>query len=126
VSGDCISHSNIAKRYRRTGITLAVYAFLGVEIVVVTAGEARYPKRDLPRASRRMYLWTIGFYVVSIFLVALNVPLTDQGLLHLNSNAVGSSFSPFVVAIKSANLSQSTALTSAATVGLVLAAWTTA
>ncbi|MCJ1246585.1 hypothetical protein MMC30_003794 [Trapelia coarctata] len=111
-----------------TGITLAVYAFLGVEIVVVTAGEARYPKRDLPRASRRMYLWTIGFYVVSTFLVALNVELTDPGLLPLNSNGVGSSFSPFVVAINNASLSstQSTALTSAATVGLVLAAWTTA
>lgn len=93
---------------------------------MVTAGEARYPKRDLPRASRRMYLWTIGFYVVSVFLVALNVQMTDPALLHLNSNDIGSSFSPFIVAIKNARLAQSPALTSAATVGLVLAAWTTA
>jgi len=52
------------------GTVFAIYSFIGVEIVAVTAGESRDPAREVPRAMGRMivglsllYLTTIGLVV---------------------------------------------------------------
>lgn len=107
----------------RTSITLAVFAFVGVEIVVVTTIEAEAPVRDLPRASRRVCIWTSLLYVVTILIVSLNVSSVDTGLQPL----LGSTgFSPFIIAIKNAKLSHGSKMIKAVNAGLILAAWTTA
>ena len=107
----------------RTSITLAVFAFVGVEIVVVTTVEAEAPVRDLPRASRRVSIGTSLLYVVTILIVSLDVSSDNADLQPL----LGSTgFSPFIITIKNANLSHGPAMIKAVNAGLILAAWTTA
>lgn len=51
-------------------------------MVIVTAGEARSPRRDLPTAARYMYLLPMAFYLAGIFLVGLNVDFESKQLFH--------------------------------------------
>jgi amino acid transporter len=87
----------------RTAITLAVFAFMGGDIVIVTAGESKSPRTDLPPVARFMYLVPIGFYILASFLVGLNINYMDPDLYHpLAKPAAGApkiSHSPFVIVI---------------------------
>ncbi|HEY2461725.1 MAG TPA: amino acid permease [Candidatus Acidoferrum sp.] len=62
------------------GVAMAVFSFLGLEIVAVTSGEAKNPKVALPRALR----WTIGrlglFYIGGLAVVVGIVPWNQVGL----------------------------------------------
>lgn len=62
------------------GVTMAIFSFLGVEIVAVTSGEAKDPTTALPRALR----WTLGrmalFYVGGLAVVVGIVPWNEVGL----------------------------------------------
>jgi amino acid permease len=55
----------------------ASYSFLGTEIVALAAGEAQNPRRNVPKAIKRVF-WRIAFFYVS-FRLASSVPfqLTD-------------------------------------------------
>jgi hypothetical protein len=59
---------------------MAIFSFLGVEIVAVTSGEAKDPTTALPRALR----WTLGrmglFYVGGLAVVVGIVPWNEVGL----------------------------------------------
>lgn len=83
-------------------VVTAAFAYSGSEMVGLTAAEQENPKRDLPKAIRKVF-WRIGlFYIASIFVVGLLVPYTDPKLLrdeHFDSAA-----SPFVIAIKNAGV----------------------
>ncbi|KAI9741128.1 MAG: hypothetical protein M1834_002841 [Cirrosporium novae-zelandiae] len=109
-----------------SSITLIGYAFIGVELVVVTAGEAKYPRRDLPKASRRIYIFTMLLYLISAILIAFNVPFTHSGLISLsesNSRAFTGKASPFIMAIEDAEIPF---LASFVNTCFLLAAWTAA
>jgi amino acid transporter len=80
----CVDGNSPSLPTRRNGITYAFFAYIGVESIVVTAAEAAYPRQDLPKASRRMYLWAIITYVVSVFLMTLNVNYKDPNLRTLS------------------------------------------
>jgi amino acid permease len=71
----------------RTSCTLAVFAFIGVEMVIVTAGEARYPRQDLPVASRWIYIFVIVVYTLLDLLASLNVRYDDPALLPYNAKS---------------------------------------
>jgi AAT family amino acid transporter len=62
------------------GVAMAIFSFLGVEIVAVTSGEAKDPATALPRALR----WTLGrlglFYVAGLAVVVGIVPWNEVGL----------------------------------------------
>ncbi|HYL63337.1 MAG TPA: amino acid permease [Candidatus Methylomirabilis sp.] len=62
------------------GVAMAIFSFLGVEIVAVTSGEAKDPTTALPRALR----WTLGrmglFYVGGLAVVVGIVPWNQVGL----------------------------------------------
>lgn len=58
-----------------------MFAFIGVEIVVITAGEARYPRHDLPIAARWIYWFAIVVYILLIAVASLNVSYDDPALL---------------------------------------------
>ena len=86
---------------------------MGGEIVLVTAGEAKRPRRDLPTAARYMYLLPVGFYLVAIVLVGLNVNYLDPRLYHSHIawspeprlNGIPTALrSPFVIAIENAEI----------------------
>jgi amino acid transporter, AAT family len=77
------------------GVAMAIFSFLGVEIVAVTSGEAKDPTTALPRALR----WTLGrmglFYVGGLAVVVGIVPW----------NQVGLGESPFVRVFESVGIS---------------------
>ena len=92
-----------------------MFQFMGGEIVLATAGEAKRPRRDLPTAARYMYLLPVGFYLVAILLVGLNVNYLDPRIYHSHTSwypesrtgleGIQTAFrSPFVIAIKNAGM----------------------
>ncbi|KAL9606161.1 MAG: hypothetical protein Q9179_000674 [Wetmoreana sp. 5 TL-2023] len=102
--------------------TSAAFAYTGVEIVAMTAAEAKYPKRDFPFAAKCTWLITIFLYVSSVLFVSLCVPWNNQNLLKPGSKFNGS-VSPFVIAMKEAGIA---ALPGIANAGFLFAAWTAA
>lgn len=94
-----------------TSITLAVFACMGGDIVIVTAGEARSPRKDLPGAAQFMYLAPIGFYILGSFLVGFNVNYSTPDLFHPWAGSKGDRFpshSPFIIAIRNSSLGPKT------------------
>ena len=62
------------------GVTMAIFSFLGLEIVGATAGEAADPKVAVPRALRRTLLFLAVSYIGGLLLVVGIVPWTQIGL----------------------------------------------
>lgn len=52
----------------------------GTESIAVTAGETKDPSKNLPQVVRNVFWRIILFYIVSIIIIALNVPYTYPGL----------------------------------------------
>ncbi|CAG8983106.1 hypothetical protein HYALB_00004549 [Hymenoscyphus albidus] len=64
----------------------------------LTAAEASNPAKSLPQATKQVF-WRIAFfYIVSLFILGLIVPYTNENLL--NSSGANSKYSPFVIAIR--------------------------
>ncbi len=70
---------------------VAIFSYIGVEVVAVTAGESANPQRDVPRALRGMITRLILFYGLAITIMVGIVPWTTTGTL---------TTSPFVLAFK--------------------------
>jgi len=62
------------------GVVMAIFSFLGLEIVGVTAGEAADPKTAVPRALRRTLGYLALFYLGGLSLVVGIVPWPEIGL----------------------------------------------
>jgi amino acid transporter, AAT family len=62
------------------GVTMAVFSFLGLEIVGSTAGEAADPKTAVPRALRRTLGFLVLFYLGGLAIVVGIVPWNELGL----------------------------------------------
>ena len=62
------------------GVVMAIFSYLGLEIVGVTAGEAADPKTAVPRALRRTLGYLALFYLGGLALVVGIVPWTEIGL----------------------------------------------
>ncbi|KAI1174420.1 AAT family amino acid transporter [Nemania sp. FL0916] len=84
----------------------ATFSYGGSEMVVVASGETENPRRNIPKAVRRVF-WRIAlFYVLAIFLVTLCVSSEDRRLLDaIRGNAPGAAASPFVIAISNGGIS---------------------
>lgn len=63
----------------------------------IAAGEAKNPRRNLPKAIRRVYIRILLFYIGGVTIIGLLVPSNDPGL-KLGSGTAAAS--PFVIAIK--------------------------
>lgn len=84
---------------------LAMFACMGGDIVIVTAGEAQFPRRDLAPATQFMYLVPIGCYIVGSFLVGLNVDYLEPRLFRpFAKDNLPTSHSPFVIAAELAGI----------------------
>lgn len=90
--------------------------------MIITAGEAKYPRHDLPIATRWIYLFAVFIYVLLTALASLNVAYNDPALLPFgakgtidvpeetlalfpyanNGNITTGDRSPFVIAVKRA------------------------
>lgn len=100
----------------------ATFAYLGTELVGVTAAEAQNPRRSIPKGTSivsivtplflsweqvLMYITTaikltffriLIFYCLSVFLVGMIVPYNSPELSFANKQSTGANASPFVVA----------------------------
>ena len=65
-----------------TCLTIAMFQFMGGEMVLVTAAEAESPRRDLPTAARYMYTLPVSLYLIGILLVGLSINYLDPRLPH--------------------------------------------
>ena len=77
-------------------MSLTLTSYMGIEIVGVTAGEARQPAKTIPRAMRTVIVRLILCYVLSITVMLAMTPWDKMG-----SGLTGS---PFVFAFRSAGI----------------------
>jgi len=85
-----------------TVFVVAAFAFGGTELVGLAAAEAANPKKSIPQATKQVFWRITFFYVVSLFILGLIVPSDNPNLL--NSSGANSKYSPFVIAIKLAEI----------------------
>ncbi|KAI9567934.1 amino acid permease [Boletus coccyginus] len=98
-------------------VTQAAFAFLGTEAVAMAAAEARNPRRNIPKAIRRVYFRVLVFYIGGVFVIGLLVP-SNNPLLNLNSD--NASASPFVIAFNEAGINVLPSIINAA---ILTSAW---
>ncbi|EPQ29732.1 uncharacterized protein PFL1_02952 [Pseudozyma flocculosa PF-1] len=79
----------------------AAFSFAGTEIIGVAVGEVEDPRKNVPKAIKRVFWRILLFYVLAIFTVSLTVPYNDPRLLNGGDDA---SASPFVIAIHNAGI----------------------
>ncbi|GAA6050986.1 hypothetical protein JCM3770_005356 [Rhodotorula araucariae] len=79
----------------------ASFSFIGVETVVVAAGEAENPHRSIPKAARRVTARIGFFYILGAILIGMTVDPRNPSLVSGTGNA---NSSPWVIAIKSAGI----------------------
>ncbi|KAG9028958.1 hypothetical protein FRB95_005873 [Tulasnella sp. JGI-2019a] len=82
-------------------LTTAAFSFIGTEIVAIAAGEAKNPRRNVPRAIKRVYVRIVFFYLTSVIIISLLVASNNPSLNLKEKNA---SASPFVIGIKEAGI----------------------
>ncbi|KAF8922361.1 amino acid permease [Mucidula mucida] len=101
-------------------MTQAAFSFIGTEIVAIAAGEAKNPRRNLPKAIRRVYIRILLFYIGGTIIIGLLVPSNNEGLDLADGTAASS---PFVIAIKNAGIRSLPSVVNAA---LLTSAWSAA
>lgn len=80
--------------------TYAAWATGGQEIMGLSAGEAKMPRWDMPRACNNLFARILVLYEVSVILITVLVPYTDERLLGSGTVAA----SPFVIAMTDAGI----------------------
>lgn len=83
----------------------AAFSYGGVETVAVAAGEAENPRKNIPKAVRRVFWRILFFYVLGALAIGVLVPYNDKNLLSAQaSGASGAARSPWVIAIDRAQI----------------------
>ncbi|HKE31264.1 MAG TPA: amino acid permease [Candidatus Angelobacter sp.] len=85
-------------------LTITVTSYMGVEIIAVTAGEARNPEATIPHAMRNIVYRLILFYVLAIAIMVAMVPWNQS------SSSSTLSGSPFVTAFAAAHIPYAAAI----------------
>ncbi|KAH7268818.1 amino acid permease/ SLC12A domain-containing protein [Fusarium solani] len=86
-------------------LTNASFSFGGVEMVAVAAGEAENPRRNIPKAVKRVFWRILLFYVLGSLAVGILVASNDGRLLSAQaSNAPGAAQSPWVIGIQNVGI----------------------
>lgn len=80
----------------------AAFAFAGTEIVGVTVGEVENPRKNVPKAVKRIAIRIFIFYILAVLMVGLVVPYNSDRLLNGDTN--NASASPYVIAIENAKI----------------------
>jgi amino acid transporter len=100
--------------------TLVLSAFpftFAPELMIVTAGEMKSPRRNLPIAARRYIYRLFFFYILSVLAIGVICPSDDP---RLTSGGAGAGASAFVVGIKNAGID---VLDSIINAGIIISAW---
>ncbi|ODV86341.1 hypothetical protein CANARDRAFT_27572 [[Candida] arabinofermentans NRRL YB-2248] len=81
----------------------AAFSFSGTELCGLAAAETANPRKTLPSATKQVFWRITLFYMISLTLIGLLVPYTDDSLF--SSSSVDATASPFVIAIKRGGIS---------------------
>ena len=104
-------HPGAMKTYKGVGATgrflglfstlvNAAFAYGGVEMVAVAAGEAENPRHNIPKAVRRVFWRILFFYVLGSLAIGVLIPYDEPRLLGAIKNGdPGGAASPWVIAI---------------------------
>ncbi|KAG9616812.1 amino acid permease, partial [Aureobasidium melanogenum] len=79
----------------------ATFSYGGVEMVAVAAGEAENPRKNIPKAVRRVFWRILFFYVLGSLAIGVTVKSNNP---QLTAGGVGAKSSPWVIAIQSAGI----------------------
>lgn len=60
-------------------VIMAIFSFAGIELIAVTAGEAKDPGHSVPKAMRTMWLRLALFYFLALAVVLAVQPWTESG-----------------------------------------------
>ena len=83
----------------------AAFAYGGVEMVAIAAGEAENPRYNIPKAVKRVFWRILFFYVLGTLAIGVLLPYNDERLLSaIKEQAVGAAASPWVIAITRAGI----------------------
>ncbi|KAH9949045.1 amino acid permease [Amylocystis lapponica] len=82
-------------------MTQAAFSYIGTEVVAMAGAEAKNPRRNIPKAIKRVYIRILLFYIGGVIIIGLLVPYNYPNLGLGSSNAAGS---PFVIAIETAGI----------------------
>jgi len=74
------------------GAFIAIFSYLSMEMIAVTAGEAKDPEKAVPRALKSTILRLFLFYILSIGIMLVMVPWSRAGAKTIDA-------SPFVTAL---------------------------
>ncbi|KAH3677605.1 hypothetical protein WICMUC_001708 [Wickerhamomyces mucosus] len=85
-------------------LVTAVFAYSGTELVGITVAEAENPRRNVPKAIKLTFYRILIFYIVSVLLLGMCVPYNDPLLISASKAKTSANASPFVVAIKNAQI----------------------
>lgn len=83
----------------------AAFSYGGVELVAVAAGEAENPRKNIPKAVRRVFWRILFFYVLGSLAIGVLVASNDPHLLSAQkTGAAGAAQSPWVIGIQNAGI----------------------
>src|SRR5213079_258097 len=83
----------------------AAFSYGGVEMVACAAGEAANPRRNIPKAVKRVFWRILFFYVLGSLAIGVLVPYNDPRLLSaIKNKEAGAARSPWVIAIYRAGI----------------------
>lgn len=78
----------------------AAFSYGGVEMVAVAAGEAENPRKNIPKAVRRVFWRILFFYVLGSLAIGVLLAYTDEKLSKaIDEGRPGAAASPWVIAI---------------------------
>jgi len=97
-----------------------VFAFGGTEMVGVAAGEARNPRRDVPKAIHTVFWRIMIFYIGAITVIGFLIAFNDSRPLPTQTEDVASS--PFTLVFERAGIGIAAALMNAVILTAVLSA----
>lgn len=76
----------------------AAFTYQGTELVGITAGESKNPRKAVPRAINKVFFRILIFYIGSLFFIGLLVPYNDPALTSDSDQYIAQS--PFLIAIQ--------------------------
>ena len=83
----------------------AAFSYGGLEMVACAAGEAENPRKNIPKAVRRVFWRILFFYVLGSLAIGVLVPYDDPNLLSAQENdEAGAAQSPWVIGVHNAGI----------------------
>ena len=73
-------------------LTSAAYSYSGIESITNAAAETKNPRRNIPKAAKRIFWRILIFYVLAILVVTMIVPSNNENLLSSTGTATQSPF----------------------------------